>query len=63
VLDVQLAMTAPVIGQGKIQKQQFLVYSTGNQNTTRKKLENIYQPRDKNARPAFDLEMAKELCT
>jgi hypothetical protein len=56
-------MTAPVIGQGKIQKQQFLVYSTGNQNTTRKKLENIYQPRDKNARPAFDLEMAKELCT
>ena len=37
-------MIARVIGQGKIQKQQFLVYSTGNQNTTRKKLETIYQP-------------------
>jgi hypothetical protein len=56
-------MIARVIGQGKIQKQQFLVYSTGNQNITRKILENIHQPRDENTRLAFDLEIAEELGT
>jgi hypothetical protein len=56
-------MIARVLGRDKIQKQQFLVYSTGNQNTTRKILENIHHPRDKNARLAFDLEIAEELGT
>jgi hypothetical protein len=56
-------MNARVIGQGKIQKQQFLVYNIGNQNTTRKDMENIHQPRNENTRPAFDLKVAKELGT
>jgi hypothetical protein len=56
-------MIARVLGRDKIQKQQFLVYGTGNQNTIRKKLENIHQPRDENTRLAFDLEIAEELGT
>jgi hypothetical protein len=56
-------MTARVLERDKIQKQQFLAYGTGNQNTTRNKLENIHQPRDENTRLAFDLEIAEELGT
>jgi hypothetical protein len=56
-------MTAQVIGQGKIQTQQFLVYSTGDQNTADKKLEDVHQPRDENTRSALNLEITKELGT